>query len=359
MTTPLPIPEDARLAELRSYGILDTAPEQDFDDIAGLAAELCEAPVALVSFVDDHRQWFKAHIGFDGCETDLSRSFCRLAIRQEDVFEIPDLTADPRTAGSPLLSDHPDLRFYAGAPLITESGHALGTLCVLDFRVRSLTDLQRRSLRVLARQVIRQLDARRHLRLAEIQRKEVDHRVKNSLQSVASYARILSFDAKTDETRAALSTLQGRIETVAALHEALYRTDAADRVDLGRYLVNVGALLKDHCPPHVNLAVAAGPAIVPTAVATACATIVNEVVANAIKHAFPGGRPGTISVTGHRVDGDYRLDCSDDGVGVSVDAAQGLGTQIIAAAAGQIGGVVETQSAEVGHHIEVRLPLGG
>ena len=228
---------------------------------------------------------------------------------------------------------------------------------MLDTRVRRLTDLQRRTLTVLARQVIRQLDARRHLRLAEIQRKEVDHRVKNSLQSVASYARILSFGAKSEETRTALSTLQGRIETVAALHEALYRSDANNSVDLGRYLVNVGSLLKGHCPPNVHLAVAAGPATVPTAVATSCATIVNEVVANAIKHAFPNDRSGTISVTGHRVGDAYLLDCSDDGVGLAAEHSQGLGMQIIDAAAQQIGGAVETVSAESGHHIHVRLPL--
>ena len=225
-------------------------------------------------------------------------------------------------------------------------------------RVRSLTELQRRTLRVLARQVVRQLDADRHLRLAEIRRLEVDHRVKNSLQSVASYARILSFGANSDETRRALSTLQGRIETVAALHEALYRSDANDRVDLGRSLLNVGALLKGHCPTGVHLAVAAGPATVPTAIATACATIVNEVVANAIKHAFPDGRTGSISVTGYAHEGAYLLECSDDGIGLPEEISKGLGTRIIDAAAEQVGGSVETRPSGTGHHIQVRLPLG-
>ena len=359
MTEDSAIREELRLAELRSLGILDTAPEADFDEIAQLAADLCEAPTALVSFVDADRQWFKARVCFEEPQTDLSRSVCALAIQGTGIFEIADLTTDPRTRNSPLLVDHPELRFYAGAPLISEAGAALGTLCVLDTRVRQLTELQRRVLRVLATQVVRQLDARRNLELAEMQRKEVDHRVKNSLQSVASYARILALGTHSEEALSALKVLQGKIETVAALHEALYQSEADERVDLARYIVNVGGLLKSHCPPHVRFSVAAGPARVPTAVATACATILNEFVANAIKHAFPGGRQGTITVTGRREDGFYVMDCADDGVGMAKASGPGLGLQIIDAAAAQTGGSIEIVPEGTGHHLRVRLPLGG
>lgn len=357
MTTPIALDEDLRLAELRSYGILDTGPETDFDDIAQLTAQICEVPVALVSFVDAERQWFKARVGFDEPETERDKSFCSLAIRQNELFEVEDLHKDPRTRSHPLLRDRPDLYFYAGAPLLTETGLALGSLCVLDTRTRVLTDVQRRALRVLAHQVVRQLDARRNLHLAEMQSKEVDHRVKNSLQSVASYARLLSFSAESEETRRTLGALQGRIETVAALHEALYRTEAANTVDLGRYLLNVGGLLQAHCPPNITLSVEAGPAMVPSSIATACATIMNEIVANAIKHAFPGGAPGRIDVTGSRDGDSYILDCRDDGVGMPDEGRAGLGLRIIDAAAQQIGGTIATESAEPGHRLRITLPL--
>lgn len=349
--------EDARLAELRAYGILDTPPERDFDEIAGLVADLCEAPVALVSFIDGDRQWFKARVGAEEPETPLELSICAQAIRQGDVYEIEDLQSDPRTRGHGLLRARPDLRFYAGAPLVSPAGIPLGSLCVLDTRPRRLTPVQRQTLIVMARQVVRQLDARRAQRLAETRRNEADHRVKNSLQSVASYARLLRMRTQSDETKQALTRVEGRIQTVAALHAELYRADADDHVDIGRYLLNVGDLLRAGCPPNIRLTVTAQSAMVPTAVATACAGILNEVVANAIKHAFPGGRQGAIHVLGAKTEGRYVLDCGDDGVGRPGNAPAGLGLTIIDTTAQQIGGTVETRATGAGHALRVTVPL--
>ncbi|RZI58517.1 MAG: GAF domain-containing protein, partial [Zymomonas sp.] len=113
------IADDARLSALASYGILDTPPEEGFDDIVMLAAQSCGTPVALVSLVDRDRQWFKARIGFEPCETPLGESVCAHALQQTDLLVIPDLAADPRTADNPLVAGEPHLRFYAGAPLAT------------------------------------------------------------------------------------------------------------------------------------------------------------------------------------------------------------------------------------------------
>ncbi len=151
---------DLRLAELRSYGILDTPPEAGFDDIVTLATLLCDAPVALVSFVDSDRQWFKARKGFEPCETNLESSVCRHALGMSEILEVPDLTKDSRTANNPLVVSAPHIRFYAGVPLITSTGQALGTLCVLDHtpRLQGLTGSQRTGLEALARQVMMQLE---------------------------------------------------------------------------------------------------------------------------------------------------------------------------------------------------------
>lgn len=130
-----------------------------------LAARACAVPVALVSLVDRDRQWFKAKVNFPPCETDLDRSVCRFVLNKPDLLQIPDLTADPRTAANPLVTGEPHIRFYAGAPLRTASGHVLGSLCVIDHKPRpeGLTDAQQDDLRRFARQVMRQLELRQAL----------------------------------------------------------------------------------------------------------------------------------------------------------------------------------------------------
>ena len=156
-----PLSQPARLAALRSYGILDTPVEGAFDDITRIAAYVCQAPIAVVNLIDEHRQWFKSEIGLGVRETPLETSICAHAILQFDFMEVPDTTLDDRFNCNPLVTGDPHLRFYAGALLKTSAGHALGTVCVLDTRPRVLTDEQRGVLRALARQAMSQLELRR------------------------------------------------------------------------------------------------------------------------------------------------------------------------------------------------------
>ena len=152
-----------RLDALDSYRILDTAREAAFDDIVSIAAEICGVPMALVSLVDDRRQWFKAALGLDATETPRSVAFCAHAIQQSDVFVVEDATQDVRFSENPLVTSDPNLRFYAGAQLVTADGHALGTLCVLDRQPRTLTATQHLALKALARQVMMQMELRKSL----------------------------------------------------------------------------------------------------------------------------------------------------------------------------------------------------
>lgn len=162
MRAPLPRNESERLAALYAYGILDTPHEKDFDEIVALAAEICGVPIALVTFVDSERQWFKAEVGTGGIqETPVDVSFCAHTILRSGIMEVGDTLQDPRFQDNPLVTGEPHLRFYAGAPLESADGHALGTLCVLDREARTLTHLQRRTLEVLAKQVMTQLELRR------------------------------------------------------------------------------------------------------------------------------------------------------------------------------------------------------
>ena len=128
--------EKDRLAALRSYAILDTAPEIAFDDIARIAAEICCAPMATVSFVEDTRQWFKSEVGVGVCETSIYVSICAHAIRHGDVFVVPDTLNDRRFWENPLVTGEPHLRFYAGAVMKNDAGLPLGTVCVLDTEPR-------------------------------------------------------------------------------------------------------------------------------------------------------------------------------------------------------------------------------
>jgi PAS domain S-box-containing protein len=152
-----------RRAALARYGILDTPPEQDFDDAVALAAQLCAAPTALVSLVTEDRQWFKARLGFDASETGLDRSVCSHTLGLTDVLVIPDLAADARTRANPLVTGAKGMRFYAGAPLITPEGVAIGALCVLDTapRPEGLSPAQAAGLAALARSVMTTFALRR------------------------------------------------------------------------------------------------------------------------------------------------------------------------------------------------------
>ncbi|WP_458735446.1 sensor domain-containing diguanylate cyclase [Zobellella taiwanensis] len=153
--------EEARLAALASYGILDTPPESAFDEITEIAALICDAPVAVINFIDRDRQWFKSERGLGVRETPLDISICAHAILQSDLFVVPDTTDDPRFAGNPLVTGEPHLRFYAGALLKSPQGLPLGTLCVLDHHPRELSDKQRFALTALANQVMTNLELMR------------------------------------------------------------------------------------------------------------------------------------------------------------------------------------------------------
>ncbi|GAB3018597.1 hybrid sensor histidine kinase/response regulator [Bowmanella dokdonensis] len=156
--------ENARLRALYDYQILDTEAEKSFDDLTRLASYLCQTPIALISLIDPERQWFKARVGLEVSETPRDLAFCAHAIHGRDVMEVQNALQDPRFADNPLVTGPPNIRFYAGAPLLTPDGHAVGTLCVISDKPHRLSDEQRQGLHVLARSVISQLELRKTVR---------------------------------------------------------------------------------------------------------------------------------------------------------------------------------------------------
>lgn len=190
MIAPKPRTECQRLNVLWQYEVLDTVPEEVFDDLTDLAAHICEAPVALISLVDEDRQWFKSRVGITRKQTSRDISFCAHAILQNGLFIVSDASKDPRFRNNPLVKGPKGIRFYAGAPLITPDGHALGSLCVMDHKARKLRPEQANALRVLAHHVVSQLELRRHARELAAVRKDSNQQRAELARAQAEVARL-------------------------------------------------------------------------------------------------------------------------------------------------------------------------
>ncbi len=343
--------QDARLAALRSYDILDTKREPDFDDVAHLASAICGAPIAVVNFIDAERQWFKAEVGLGVRETPLAASLCSHVILENDFVEIPDTLNDPRMVDNPLCCGDPGLRFYAGALLRSDGGLLIGTLCVLDWEPRTLTDLQRKTIKVLARQVMAQLDLRRALRDAAVLRQEVDHRVKNSLQSIEALARMSRRNASEPAAQNAMLVMEQRIAAVSRVHGMLYESNAGNAIGFADYAEQLIEASRMISPANVRLVIQVEPITLASGQAGALGLMINEFVANSLKHAFPGGMDGQVSVGGEALDdGWYRMTLNDTGVGfdVSGQGEGGLGMVVFDAICSQLECRTDLRSSDAG-----------
>ncbi len=236
---PHPANEDARVRSLKRYEILDTLPEREYDDIVKIAASICGTPIALVSLVDGERQWFKSKVGIDATETSRDLAFCAHAILTPDeTLVVSDATCDERFSDNPLVLEDPSIRFYAGAPLVTPDGAALGTLCVIDSKPRVLNEEQREILEALSRQVstvlglrLSLLESREHqrrmqeatLRLEAANRQLDDfchiasHDLKEPLRGLRHYSQFLIEDYGAELGQAGV----GQLEVLAKLTDRM------------------------------------------------------------------------------------------------------------------------------------------
>lgn len=228
MKAPLPTDEAQRLESLRSYDILDTPSEQAYEDLVLLAAHICQVPTAIVTLIDHERQWFKTKAGLNMTETPRDHAFCAHAILQADeVLEVPDAREDPRFADNPLVVGAPNIRFYAGAPLVTPDGHALGTLCVIDHMPRKLTPEQLTALSALSRRVLDQLALRRQARELKTKEQEANHMLALSDKSRKALLSMLE-----DEKMAAQNLRESDVrfrQVVENIHEVFWVKDMLNR----------------------------------------------------------------------------------------------------------------------------------
>ncbi|WAT14252.1 sensor histidine kinase [Xanthomonas fragariae] len=326
---PKPPSEALRLQALRGYGILDTPREAAFEDITRLASIICQTPIALISLVDDDRQWFKSERGLGERETPLFKSMCAHALLDNDVLVVPDTRSDVRFARNPLVTGEAPLYFYAGAVLRTADGLPLGTVCVLDRQPRQLTDEQIEALRALARQTMAQLELRRALLIAE----ESD-RYRSRLMAIAGH------DLKTPLRTAAYAI--DKMRRHANVDSIPILVTARDAIGLVTRsldeIATLAAASKTATPDlqpipledvlHAVLGVWRQPAIdkclalrhVPTSLRvrshpTLLTTLIGNLVGNAIKYT----ERGSVLVGTRRRPGFAVVEIIDSGIGLNLD----------------------------------------
>jgi signal transduction histidine kinase len=340
LSTPFPIPanENERLEALASYNILDTLPEVDFEELTLLASQICQTPVALISLLDDKRQWFKSIIGADVRETPKEQAFCaHTIVETEDIMIISDARKDARFAKNPLVTGNPNIVFYAGVPLINPNGYALGSLCVIDVEPKKLTAEQIKSLKILARQVLTQIELRKKVNELEVSNKKLletntfiqkfaitaAHDIKNPLSSIlltsqALQMRLNNTGDQKSRTLAGL-TINASKRLLTLLDEMLnYSNEPAlllsDQrcLQLNKLLKNVVELIDVPHSVKVNF-----PKVEHTLTCSSVALeqIFLNLLTNAVR--YNNKQEGVVNIQ-FREEGDhYNFKISDNGVGIA------------------------------------------
>jgi signal transduction histidine kinase len=254
-----PTDEMRRIAALRRYKVLDTGPEESFDEIVQLAARSCNTPIALITLIDEARQWFKARVGLGVSETVRESSFCAYAIQARELV-VPDAWNDERFRNNPLVLHEPHIRFYAGLPLVTSDGFALGALCVIDRIPRAgLTGQEHHSLALLAREAMTQLELRRAVKeLAEAKQMAEDtsaeleafgaavaHDLRAPIRHIDSFVTFLAAECESDSAVQNIARIRTACINMRDIIDALLRLSRASRTELNLQTVDLSALVRE------------------------------------------------------------------------------------------------------------------
>ncbi len=350
----LPSNEAERLVALDRYQILDTLPEQVYDDLVSLAAHIAGTPIALVSLIDEHRQWFKARCGLDATETPRSISFCGHAVESGGPLVVEDARLDERFADNPIVVGDPHVIFYAGSPITTEDGFMLGTLCVIDHRPREFGEAHRRMLDALARQVMSQLELRRELQrrsqlIAEVDaaRKEAEranaaksaflavmsHELRTPLNSILGFTKLLARNKEHNLSKTQLEYLErartSGVHLLSVIQDVLdlSKIEAA-QLELQWADVDLGALVREVAAEVEAMAAATGTQIqvacpdhlqpIPADVRRLRQVLLN-LIGNAVK--FAAGGCVCIRVTTDGASREpARIEVQDNGIGIAEEA---------------------------------------
>lgn len=234
---PSPKNETDRIRALQDYDILDSLPEEDFDSITKIASYICQTPISLVTLIDEDRQWFKSHHGLDITETPRDQAFCAHAIlNPEETMVVPNALQDERFADNPLTIGDPHVVFYAGVPLVTPEGNALGTLCVIDNKPRVLNTEQLDALNALANQVVNLLELRRAVRELQVSKQNLE----TTYQHLEEFTQVVSHDIK-----APLKNIEMAIEMLVSDHQDQLSKGGVDLLALTRQSASEAVHLTD------------------------------------------------------------------------------------------------------------------
>lgn len=327
----LPENEQIRLKDVYNSQLLDTPEEKEFNEIVQLASSLCNMPISLITLLDTERQWFKAKVGLEAVETSREVSFCGHAILQDDIFEIPDALEDIRFFDNPLVVHGPEIRYYAGVPLVTESGSRLGTLCVIDRLPRVLTESQRFALKVLAANVIKIAELRiKNKQLHELTEAQklmisiISHDIRNplaSLQSIISFHQDGTID--TNEAEEMLKLLKPQIETTLLMVNSLvdWGTIKMTKQLTGPVKIDLKELVEDVCRNESMAANAKNNKLInnvdPVVNIQADPDIIKFILRNLINNAIKFTANGAVTISAVRHVNNTEILVSDNGVGMA------------------------------------------
>ena len=340
---PGPLPSEATAAARRlalsKLGLLDTAPEPEFDDLTQLASSICGTPIALVSLLDHDRQWFKSRLGLDVAQTPLRDSFCAHAVGAPSaVMVVEDAAADERFRENPLVTGHPDIRAYAGMPILDPQGTPLGTICVIDREARGFTDAQREALRTLARQITAQLELRTRIRQLQTIRQTLTasneqldqfayimaHDLLAPIRHQTSFAELLEADYGPQLPTGArkflgdISRAGGRASALisdisAYVHAAKHGRARYEHVEVGAVVFE--ALEVTPLPPGVHFSLQGAAEVMIEVNRAALSHILQNLLSNAAKFVDPDG--GRVAVRILEDLDTIHVEVADDGIGMS------------------------------------------
>ncbi|WOI54327.1 sensor histidine kinase [Parvularcula sp. LCG005] len=340
--------EDQRLAALRRTGLLDTPHEETFDRYTRVAAALCDAPVALISLVDECRQWFKAAVGTDVAETPRDIAFCDYAIRGSALMEVPDATQDARFENNPLVTSDPHVRFYAGAPIELSTGERLGTLCVLDHVPRTLTEKQKSALTDLGGILVREIEGNRlavqateelqnltrnkeaadeRASSARLVARELNHRLGNLFAQVS--ALVAMADRETENRTDLVEVVRNRIMSLKSVSDVLVQEEWRSASLRQIADVSLSPILSESSD-RSDFVIEGDDIEINEKAALHLALVFGELAANALRHGALGEARGKVLLR-WRVEGEkFILDWIETGVtGTMNPSRRGFGSILL------------------------------
>ena len=356
--------ETQRIDELLRYEVLDTEDEKALDELTQLASIICGTSISLISLVDKDRQWFKSRVGLDAPETPRDMAFCSHAILQDQIFEVPNALKDERFVDNPLVTGAPDIRFYAGAPLVSSSGMPIGTLCVIDTEPKNLDEKQQLALNTLAKQVISQLELRLHNRYLQRLQKDqqqifamMSHDLRSPFNGILGLSRILQEEAETLKPAVLGAMADGILESSLKVYQLLDEILQWSSNQLGAIKVELKAttlkplvietleLMKDSFTfKKLNITCDINEDIMALADVNLTKTIMRNLLTNAIKYT---PEQGSIHIETLSNNDEVQLVITDTGKGIPAELKDQLFGDAVASQRGTQG--------ELGHGLGLSL----